>query len=172
MNDTILERFKKIVAARIGLHIGKEDSEAFHKAGTMLMKSLNIDDPERYLSFLELDTAESKQEWKTLIRSITTGESYFFRDKGDFFLLQNTILPELISIKGPERSLRIWSAGCATGEEPYSVAILLDMLLPGLIGMPKQAIELDAARYVVPLNEIVPILVKLASRQLERKDQA
>jgi chemotaxis protein methyltransferase CheR len=134
IEDKLLERFKTLVTDHIGLRICKEDSETFRKALTIQMKILNIIDPERYLSFLESDTGESKQEWKALIISITTGESYFFRDKGHFFLLQNTILPELIKNKEPQRSLRIWSAGCATGEEPYSVAILLDMLLPDLKG--------------------------------------
>jgi chemotaxis protein methyltransferase CheR len=134
IEDKLLERFKKLVTDHIGLRIGKEDSETFRKALTIQMKSLNIVDPERYLSFLESDTGASKQEWKAFIISITTGESYFFRDKGHFFLLQNTILPELIKKKETQRSLRIWSAGCTTGEEPYSIAILLDMLLPDLKG--------------------------------------
>jgi chemotaxis protein methyltransferase CheR len=134
IEDKLLERFKKLVTGHIGLRISKEDSETFRKVLTIRMKSLNITDPERYLSFLESDTVAGKQEWKAFILSITTGESYFFRDKGHFFLLQNTILPELIKKKETKRSLRIWSAGCATGEEPYSIAILLDMLLPDLKG--------------------------------------
>jgi chemotaxis protein methyltransferase CheR len=130
IEDKLLEQFKKLVTGRIGLRIGKEDSETFRRALTIRMKSLTIAHSERYLSFLESDSGASEQEWKAFIVSITTGESYFFRDKGHFFLLQNTILPELIKKKETKRSLRIWSAGCATGEEPYSVAILLDMLLP------------------------------------------
>lgn len=134
MEDTLIKRFKKLVTDHLGLRICKEDMETFHNTLNMQMKALNIIAPEKYLSFLESDTEESKQEWKALIKSITTGESYFFRDKGHFFLLQNKILPELIKKKQNQRSLRIWSAGCATGEEPYSIAILLDMLLPNLKG--------------------------------------
>lgn len=134
IEDDLLERFKKLVTDHTGLRICKEDSEPFRKALTTELKKLPIVEPEGYLSFLESDTEESKQEWKALIISITTGESYFFRDKGHFFLLQNTILPELIKKKETQRSLRIWSAGCATGEEPYSLAILLDMLLPDMKG--------------------------------------
>lgn len=57
-------------------------------------------------------------------------ETYFFRDHGQFALLRNKILPELIEKNKSSRSLRIWSAGCSSGEEPHSVAILLDELLP------------------------------------------
>ena len=132
MNDNLLERFKKLITDRFGLRIFNEDSETFHKALTGRMHCLNMTDPVSYLTFLESDTRISKQEWKTFILSITTGESYFFRDTGHFFLLKNTILPELIKKNEAKRSLRIWSAGCATGEEAYSVAILLDMLLPDM----------------------------------------
>lgn len=58
------------------------------------------------------------------------GETFFFRDHGQFDLLRLHILPELIQRRSGEKHLRIWSAGCASGEEAYSLAILVDMLLP------------------------------------------
>ena len=58
------------------------------------------------------------------------GETYFFRDHGQFDLLRLRLLPELIARGRGTRSLRLWSAGCASGEEAYSLAMLLDMLLP------------------------------------------
>jgi len=126
----ILERFKRIVGIHVGLNSPTEEDPLFRKTILARMKESSIARPEDYLSFLESNTGESKQEWIALIQMITTGESYFFRDNGHFNLLQNKILPELIKNKQTQRSLRIWSAGCSTGEEPYSIAILLDMLLP------------------------------------------
>lgn len=134
IDDDLLERFKKLVESYFGLCIRQADSESFRKILISQMKISNIAEPKEYFSFLESDTRESKREWKALILLITTGESYFFRDKGHFFLLQNTILPELIKNNKTRRTLRIWSAGCSTGEEPYSIAIFLDMLLPELKG--------------------------------------
>lgn len=58
------------------------------------------------------------------------GETYFFRDLGQFDLLRLHILPELIGQRSAEKHLRLWSAGCASGEEAYSLAMLVDMLLP------------------------------------------
>jgi chemotaxis protein methyltransferase CheR len=58
------------------------------------------------------------------------GETYFFRDLGQFDLLRLHILPELVKRRSGEKHLRLWSAGCASGEEAYSLAILVDMLLP------------------------------------------
>lgn len=60
----------------------------------------------------------------------TSGETYFFRDHGQFDLLRLRILPELIEYRRSARTLRMWSAGCSSGEEAYSLAMLVDMLLP------------------------------------------
>lgn len=58
------------------------------------------------------------------------GETYFFRDHGQFDLLRLRLLPELIEHRRNTKKLRIWSAGCASGEEAYSLAMLVDLLLP------------------------------------------
>ncbi|MEK7217303.1 MAG: CheR family methyltransferase [Chloroflexota bacterium] len=63
---------------------------------------------------------------------LTVGETYFFRDRACFDALERAVLPALIAARraGGSRRLRLWSAGCAAGEEPYSLAMLLDRLLP------------------------------------------
>lgn len=69
----------------------------------------------------------------TLAASLTVGETHFFRDPRAFAYLETTLLPELIAAKrGADRCLRLWSAGCASGEEPYSLAMVLHRLLPDL----------------------------------------
>src|SRR5687768_9314442 len=59
-----------------------------------------------------------------LITELTIGETFFFREPGQFEFIRSTVLPELRPIAASRR-LRAWSAGCATGEEPYSLAMLL-----------------------------------------------
>lgn len=61
---------------------------------------------------------------------IINNETYFFRDHGQFDLLRLRLLPELIARHRATRTLRLWSAGCSSGEEAYSLAMLLDMLMP------------------------------------------
>jgi len=75
--------------------------------------------------------AERPDELDRLIETLTISVSQFFRNPLDFELLAERILPALVKEKcaGPRPAIRVWSAGCARGEEPYSVAILLDEIL-------------------------------------------
>ena len=75
------------------------------------------------------DGAAGTAEWAALEAEITIGETFFFRYAEQFAALRETILPELIAARAPARTLRIWSAGCSTGAEPYSLAILVRELL-------------------------------------------
>ena len=63
---------------------------------------------------------------------LTVGETYFFRDQQSFQVFEELILSNLLQKRGSSRRLRIWSAGCCTGEEPYSIAILLAKIIPNL----------------------------------------
>ena len=69
---------------------------------------------------------------ESLVGALTIGETHFFRNRPQFDALADHILPELIARRRVVRQLRIWSAGCASGEEAYSLAILIERLLPDL----------------------------------------
>ncbi len=69
--------------------------------------------------------ATEERTFDDLITELTIGETYFFRTHEHFEYLRHHILPELTRLRGPEHLLRVWSAGCASGEEPYSLAVLL-----------------------------------------------
>jgi chemotaxis protein methyltransferase CheR len=83
-----------------------------------------------YLAFLEREE-DGGRELRGLVSRLTVGETYFFRNRGQFGALRDQILPDVIKRRrGKNKCLRIWSAGCSTGEEPYSLAILVRELLP------------------------------------------
>lgn len=69
---------------------------------------------------------------QALLDALVIGESHFFRSGPQFNALSARVLPELIAKRRDSRRLRIWSAGCSAGQEPYSVAILLERLLPDI----------------------------------------
>lgn len=132
MEGELLERIIRLVARRIGLRVRPDDRETFRRKILARTKDLALAGPETYHALLLEERAASRAEWKRLIAILTTGESYFFRNQAQFALLKERILPELIERRKDHGLLRLWSAGCATGEEPYSIAILLDELLPAL----------------------------------------
>jgi chemotaxis protein methyltransferase CheR len=67
---------------------------------------------------------------EAFVASLTIGETHFFRNRPQLDALRDAVLPDLIERRATERRLRIWSAGCASGEEAYSLAMLIDALLP------------------------------------------
>ncbi|RMF84095.1 MAG: tetratricopeptide repeat protein [Nitrospinota bacterium] len=134
MDEHGVQRFQSLITAQTGLHIRPEEGERLAQILQTRLEQHHLSSAEEYCSLLASDTPASAREWEVLASLLTVGESYFFRDQGQCWLLQDRILPELIARRSQERSLRIWSAGCATGEEPYSLAILLDQLLPGYTG--------------------------------------
>jgi chemotaxis protein methyltransferase CheR len=81
-----------------------------------------------YLSLLSHPDSGAA-EWQELEAEVTIGETFFFRHAEQFAALRTVILPAIIARNASARSLRIWSAGCAVGAEPYSIAILLERLL-------------------------------------------
>lgn len=99
--------------------------------------------------------------WQKVIRTFAIGETYFFRDQPQFLALRNQLLPALIAERRAAGTLHmnLWSVGCATGEEPYSLAILIHELLRDaadanrwtirLIGTDLNAEALEAARRAV-----------------------
>jgi chemotaxis protein methyltransferase CheR len=81
-----------------------------------------------------------------LIEAITTNETTFFRDLRPFEALRAQVLPRLIAARAAGRSLNIWSAGCSTGQEPYSLAMLLCEHFPVQVRWPVRIVATDLAR--------------------------
>jgi chemotaxis protein methyltransferase CheR len=77
-----------------------------------------------YYQFLKYDRKKD-EELADIMDILTTNETYFFREGFQLRAFTEEILPELMQLKERERTLRIWSAGCSTGEEPYTIAMLM-----------------------------------------------
>ena len=125
--EQTIDSLKEYIQARTGLHLYAKDSVKFNHVIADRMRAHSLSTPFAYLQLLMSDP---EQEWNTLKIALTSSESSFFRDKGQIELLRDRILPELIESKAQEQEIRLWSAGCSTGEEPYTLAMLLDQLIP------------------------------------------
>ncbi len=86
----------------------------------------------------------------SLVAEITIGETYFFREPSQLEYIRRSVIPSLARDRAPDRPLRIWSAGCATGEEPYTLAVILREDQPRravrITGTEISHVRLEAAR--------------------------
>src|SRR5262245_42577656 len=83
---------------------------------------------------LRLRSRRNERLLGELVEAMTINETFFFRDGHPFEVLRQTVLPELVRRRAEVRSLNIWSAACSSGQEPYSMAILLRQHFPALSG--------------------------------------
>lgn len=129
-DGAFLRAFCELLAVRTGLQVREKDRGAVTRTLTGRSEALGMSEAQ-YLQKLRMEKTEGA-EWTQLIPRLTNGESYFERDKGQFALLRDTILPEIIEQRRGtgEGVLRLWSAGCSTGEEAYSLAMAADAVLP------------------------------------------
>src|SRR6266478_3226320 len=128
--DQLLSRFSRLVASKMGLHFPPERWQDLEKGIRSVASDFGAPDAETCLEQM-LSKPLAKEQIEILASALTVGETYFFRETRSFGILSEQVLPQLIAARqGNERRLRIWSAGCCTGEEPYSIAISLDRILP------------------------------------------
>lgn len=127
-----LARLRDLIAEWLGLHFPEKRLADFEQGITRALGELGFDsvaDGARHL----LSSAPTGRQLDVLARYLTIGETYFFRDAGMFRVLADDILPGLIHARrGNHQRLRLWSAGCSSGEEAYSLAILVHRALPDL----------------------------------------
>jgi chemotaxis protein methyltransferase CheR len=128
ISETLLSPLGEFVAARMGLHFPKERWRDLTRGIHSAAQEFDFKDAESCARWL-LSSPLTRDQIKTLARHLTIGETYFFREEKALEAITGHILPDLISSRrDSEQRLRIWSAGCSTGEEAYSIAILLDKL--------------------------------------------
>ncbi|MEI9895030.1 MAG: CheR family methyltransferase [Chthoniobacter sp.] len=130
--DALRVRLSETIAERMGLHFPLERWADLERGLAGATKEFGLADAAACVEWL-LSAALTKAQLEVLASHLTVGETYFFREKKTFEILAESVLPELIHARrAGARRLRIWSAACCTGEEPYSLAILLQQVLPDL----------------------------------------
>lgn len=142
-NNNLLEAFIGLITEQTGLIVKERDRDNLRQAIYKRTQSLNLASPESYYRLLVSTSNTNSLEWQQIISFLTNNESYFFRDAAQIELLEKQVFPELIQRKQTTKTLRICSAGCSTGEEPYTLAILLKELIPDLLQWNLQIIALD-----------------------------
>jgi chemotaxis protein methyltransferase CheR len=131
ISDAQLLRLSDLVARHLGLHFPRERWLDLQRGVCSAAEQLGCQHHlDQYVREL-LSPALTQGHLEVLASHLTVGETYFFREKRSLEVFEMDIVPELIRTHS-DKVIRIWSAGCATGEEPYSIAILLSKLMAGL----------------------------------------
>lgn len=124
-----LEKLSKIIAKKMGLSFSSKKLIDLNRVIDLAAKEAGFLDVETYIDFLLLSELTHK-DILDLAEKVTVGETYFFREKKALDILEKEILSKIIKQKHhTKKQFKIWSVGCSTGEEPYTLAMILKKVL-------------------------------------------
>ena len=126
MSDVDFKAISSIAYKEAGLVFLQEKAPLVQSRINRRLRQLKIKSFSKYIEFVE--SQQGLAERRVMISSLTTNVSNFFREPHHFDILRKDILPDLLTRARAGGRIRLWSAGCSTGQEPYSIAMtLLDM---------------------------------------------
>jgi chemotaxis protein methyltransferase CheR len=115
---------RDLIHAHCGIHFREEMKYLLERRLAPRLAMHGLEDFTAYYRFLRFDPARAR-EMEDAVEILTTNETYFFREAYQLRAFSEEILAEIHERNAARKRLRIWSAGCSTGEEPYTIAILL-----------------------------------------------
>ena len=121
--DDVFRLLRDQIYKRSGIWFNDSSKYLLQKRLSPRAKELNFDSFQKYFYFLQYDP-RSDAEFDQIFDLVTTNETYFFREPAQLQAFIEEIVPDLLKRKSVKK-IRIWSAGCSSGEEPYSLAMLL-----------------------------------------------
>jgi len=185
ISDREFSIFKKLVLKLLGIHLSEHKKTLVITRLSSRIEALGLKTLMEYLHFID-NSERGDDELSYLVNKITTNTTSFYREKHHFDFLQNELFPTYIKRgeKTGERSLRIWSAACSTGEEPYSIAMTVYQSFMNLIGWDIKILATDvnsevlnfARRGVYPREkikeEVTPVVMTRCFTDLGHSNMA
>ena len=129
LSDADFERFRTLIYDESGIHFSESNRTILESRLKERLRVAQLDSVGAYYDHVK----RTPEELKVLLDAVTTNLTRFFRNAAHWQTFEKHVVPELIERKrGEDKTIRIWSAGCSTGEEPYTIAMeLLELLPPG-----------------------------------------
>src|SRR5437867_2097216 len=121
--DDVFRLLRDAIYRRTGIWFADASKYLLQKRLSPRARELNFESLQKYYYFLQYDP-RADVEFDQIYDLVTTKETYFFREPAQLAAFVEEIVPDVLSRK-TVRKIRVWSAGCSTGEEPYSIAMLL-----------------------------------------------
>lgn len=129
LTDLHFEKFRTLIYDASGITFSNSNRPILESRLRERLRLAKLEDVGAYFELIRKDEGELK----TFLDSITTNLTRFFRNQAHFDAMENHVLPDLVKYKrahGLEKKIRVWSAGCSTGEEPYTISMILKDKLP------------------------------------------
>jgi len=133
-------RVRELVRSSIGISLADSKRELVYGRLVRRLRHLGLGSFAEYLACLE---SGAETELEQFCNAITTNLTAFFRERHHFEFLARDVLPALLRRNAATRRIRIWSAGCSTGEEPYSIAMVVREALGDLAGWDLRILATD-----------------------------
>lgn len=124
LSDDIFRLLRDLVHSYCGIYFDDGSKFLVERRLARRLEERQVTTFEEYYHFLRYDRKRD-EELAVLVDNLTTNETYFFRESPQLRAFAEELLPELRTTLANRKALRIWSAGCSTGEEPYTIAMLL-----------------------------------------------
>ena len=128
LSDNTFLELSRIIEDRTGIHIPDSKKYLVENRLIRVLEENNLKGYDEYLYLLKY--SPNGGTFERLYDAITTNETYFFREPLQFDVFVDDIVPRLIKSKGGDRSVRVWSAACSSGEEPYTVSMVMSNRRP------------------------------------------
>jgi chemotaxis protein methyltransferase CheR len=138
--DKDFERVTKLVGERTGIVLSSAKKQMVYSRLARRLRALGLQEFSKYLKMVQDDV---NGELVNFVNAMTTNLTAFFREPHHFEYLANTTLPRVMKEKARSRQIRIWSAGCSTGEEPYTIAQVVREVIPAGSGWDIQILATD-----------------------------
>ncbi len=131
LSDNLLFRLSEFIVDRLGLYFPRSRWNDLERMILKAAGEFGSSEPNEFVEWI-LSSKLDREKMDLLANNLTINETYFWREPNAFEALMEDVLPELINSRRRNRRLRIWCAGCASGEEPYSIAMALHRMIANL----------------------------------------
>lgn len=180
ISDKEFQLFRDIIFRETGIHMSDRKRNLIVARLSKRLRALNLSNFSEYYQFLE-ESHDTGNELINLINRVTTNKTDFFRERHHFEFLLDVVLPSFIEAArmGCQRRLRIWSAGCSSGEEPYSIAMTVSEAFQNERGWDIKILATDldteilarASRGTYTTQQITPVPMDYISKYLVRRPE-
>lgn len=128
MNQSQFNALSKIIYDRSGIHFPDAKKYILESRLSHRLGELELDNFDQYIALLSMGPYQ-QDEFQEMFNRITINETSFFRNDAQLDVFEKRVLPELLEARARTKRLRIWSAACSTGDEPFTLAILIHRTL-------------------------------------------